>query len=237
MPLIVGNWKMHGLKDALGEARAVAGGAASLPEDQHQLVICPPYTLLAMMAEALKETNVLVGGQDCHPSQSGAHTGRISPEMVADAGASYCIVGHSECRDELGDDDDVLGRKVEGVMRAGMVPIFCVGESLKVRDAGHAEAFVSGQLDVVTKISHRVIVAYEPIWAIGTGKVPTPEDIATMHAMMRDRLGVSTVLLYGGSVKPSNAAEILSIPHVNGALVGGASLRAEDFLGIAQAAP
>ena len=236
MSLIIGNWKMHGLKDALGEARAISGGAAMLPEDKHQLVICPPYTLLAMMAEALMETNVLIGGQDCHPSPSGAHTGRISAEMVADCGATYCIIGHSECRDELGDDDELLSRKVEGALRAGLVPIFCVGESLELRETGHAETFVNGQLDVVAKIADRVIVAYEPIWAIGTGKVPTVEDIAAMHAMMRERLGGSTPLLYGGSVKPGNAAEILAVENVNGALVGGASLKAEDFLGIAQAA-
>jgi len=237
MSLIIGNWKMNGLKDSLGEARAMAVGASELPEDKHQLVICPASTLLMALSQALKESPILVGAQDCHPSAAGAHTGRISAEMIADAGATYCIIGHSECRDELGDDDTVLGQKVEAVMRAGLVPIFCVGESLEIREAGHAETFVNGQLNVVSEIADRIIVAYEPIWAIGTGRVPTTDDIASMHGMLRDTLGKSTPLLYGGSVKPSNASEILGVDHVNGALVGGASLKAEDFLGIANAAP
>lgn len=232
MALIIGNWKMNGLKAGLTEAKKVAEGA----EPGDQLVICPPATLIMAMSEALAGSNVLLGGQDCHAKESGAHTGRISAEMIADAGATYCITGHSECRDELRDNDDVLAGKVEAILRAGLVPVFCVGESLETRETGKAESFVKAQLELVHGIADRVIVAYEPIWAIGTGKVPSTEDIAAMHQSMRDYLGEKTPLLYGGSVKPSNATEILTVPHVGGALVGGASLKAEDFLGIARAA-
>ncbi|MEM1410412.1 MAG: triose-phosphate isomerase, partial [Pseudomonadota bacterium] len=156
--------------------------------------------------------------------------------MLADAGASYCIVGHSECRDELGDNDEILSLKVKAVLRAGLVPIFCVGESLAVRDDGNAESFVTEQLAVIQDVTDKVVVAYEPIWAIGTGRTPTTEQIEQMHTTMRTQLGGRTPLLYGGSVKPSNAEDILKVTDVNGALVGGASLKAEDFLAIASAA-
>lgn len=236
MALIIGNWKMNGLAGALAEAEAIGVGAAELGEDSHQLVICPPATLLMLFSNALKTTPVLTGGQDCHPKPSGAHTGRLSAEMIADAGGTYCIVGHSECRAELGDDDAVLREKVGAVLRAGMVPVFCVGESLEVRERGDAETVVGAQLEVVAAVADRVVVAYEPIWAIGSGRTPSANDIASMHAMMRSRLGARTPLLYGGSVNPSNAAEILAITDVGGALVGGASLKAKDFLTIATAA-
>lgn len=231
MALIIGNWKMNGVRAALSEAKAVAEGASG----DSQLVICPPATLIMAMGELLKGTAVLTGGQDCHPKVSGAHTGRISAEMIADSGATYCIVGHSECRDELGETSESLAAKTEAILRAGLVPVFCVGESLETRDAGQAEAFVKDQLSIITDKADRVIVAYEPIWAIGTGRTPSLEDIAAMHKAMRETLGPSTPLLYGGSVKPSNAAEILAVPDVGGALVGGASLKAEDFLAIAKA--
>lgn len=234
MALIIGNWKMHGLRAAMPEVEDIADGASDLA-DRHQLVICPPATLLATLSEALKGTAVLTGGQDCHPAVSGAHTGRVSAEMVADAGGTYCIVGHSECREQCGDDDQILSEKVAAVLRAGMVPIFCVGESLETRETGAAEPFVAEQLEVVAGIADRVIVAYEPIWAIGTGRTPTSDDIGAMHAMMREKMGTKTPLLYGGSVKPGNAAEILAVANVDGALVGGASLKADDFLGIARA--
>jgi triosephosphate isomerase len=236
MALVIGNWKMNGIRAALDEARKVAERANYRASDSEQIVICPPATLLLTMSEMLKTANVLTGAQDCHPEAAGAHTGRLSAEMLADAGASYCIIGHSECRAECGDHDMTLGPKVDAVLRAGMVPVFCVGESLKTRDAGEAEAFVEKQLAVVADKADRVVVAYEPIWAIGTGRTPSNEDIAAMHAMMRDRLGPTTPLLYGGSVKPSNAKDILSIENVGGALVGGASLNADDFIAIARAA-
>ena len=232
MALIIGNWKMNGLLAGLSEAKAIAEGASG----GSQLVICPPSTLLAAMSDLLKDTDVQTGGQDCHPKETGAHTGRISAEMVADAGARYCIIGHSECREELGDSDSLLGEKTEAVLRAGLVPIFCVGESLETRDAGEAEDFVREQLKVVTDKADKLIVAYEPIWAIGTGRTPSIDDIASMHAAMRATLGDQTPLLYGGSVKPGNAAEILAVDNVDGALVGGASLKATDFLAIAGAA-
>ncbi|MEL6872261.1 MAG: triose-phosphate isomerase [Pseudomonadota bacterium] len=236
MALIIGNWKMHGIQASLREAGAVSEGAGALGGDNHQLVLCPPSSLLMAMSAALADSAVLTGGQDCHPQETGAHTGRISAEMLADAGATYCIVGHSECRAELGDTDALLAEKVAAVLRAGMVPIFCVGESLEVREAGQAEDFVASQLAVVTEIANRVVVAYEPIWAIGTGKTATIDDIAAMHTMMHSKLGEQTPLLYGGSVKPGNAAEILAADHVGGALIGGASLKADDFLAIAKAA-
>ena len=231
MALIVGNWKMNGTRSSLAEAKRIG---AEAPEG-HELAICPPATLLWAMAETLEGTPVKFGGQDCHPKETGAHTGRISAEMIAETGATYCIIGHSECRDECGDTDAFLREKVEAAFRAGLMPIFCVGESLETREAGNAVAFVTGQLDTVADVADRIVVAYEPIWAIGTGRVPSTEDIAEMHQAMRDKLGEKTPLLYGGSVKPGNAAEILAVSHVGGALVGGASLKADDFLGIARA--
>ena len=236
MALIIGNWKMNGLQAALDEARVIRETAGNHAVEGEQLVLCPPATLLPLMSALLKGSTVLTGGQDCHPSEKGAHTGRISAEMLADAGANYCIIGHSECRAECGDHDLTLAPKVEAVLRAGLVPIFCVGESLATRDQGKAEEFVSTQLNVVTGHAHRIVVAYEPIWAIGTGHTPVVEDIVAMHAMMREKMGTKTPLLYGGSVNPNNAAEILALENVDGALVGGASLKANDFLAIARAA-
>lgn len=236
MALIIGNWKMNGLQAALDEARVIRETAGNHAVEGEQLVLCPPATLLPLMSTLLKGSTVLTGGQDCHASAKGAHTGRVSAEMLADAGANYCIIGHSECRAECGDHDLTLGPKVEAVLRAGLVPIFCVGESLQTRDQGKAEDFVSKQLDVVSGYANRIIVAYEPIWAIGTGRTPVAADIVAMHAMMREKLGPKTPLLYGGSVKPDNAAEILSLANVDGALVGGASLKAADFLAISRAA-
>lgn len=231
MPLIIGNWKMNGARAALAEAKTIAQGAPS----ESQLVICPPTTLLMAMSELLKDSPVQTGGQDCHPSTNGAHTGRIAAEMIADAGASYCIVGHSECRAELGDNDETLAAKTDAILRAGLVPVFCVGESLATREDGGAEDFVRNQLSIIKDKADKVIAAYEPIWAIGTGLTPSTDEIGTMHAVIRETLGTSTPLLYGGSVNPTNAQEILAVENVGGALVGGASLKASDFLAIAKA--
>jgi triosephosphate isomerase len=231
MALIIGNWKMNGLRSGLEQARLVAEGR----REGDRLVICPPTTLLMKMAEELDGTGVELGAQDCHMGESGAHTGRISAEMLKDAGAGYCIIGHSECREECGDTDAGLKDKLAAVLRAGLKPVFCVGESLEIREAGGAIDHVKKQLEVVAPEAGKAIVAYEPIWAIGTGRTPSPDDIAAMHEAMHGLLGSDTPLLYGGSVKPSNAKEILSIAHVDGALVGGASLQSEDFLGIAHA--
>ncbi|WP_417773236.1 triose-phosphate isomerase [Stappia sp.] len=241
-PLIAGNWKMNGLAASLAELEAVAAGIAGATVD---VAICPPATLVARAAEAAGGTPLLVGGQDCHAAENGAHTGDISAEMLKDAGASLVIVGHSERRADHGEGDAAVKAKAEAVWRAGLVAIVCVGESEAERRAGDAEAVVGRQLAGSLPEGgngDNLVVAYEPIWAIGTGLTPTVEDVAAMHAFMRRELigrfgeaGSAIRLLYGGSVKPANAAELLSVADVNGALVGGASLKAADFLGIVAA--
>ncbi|MEM6913451.1 MAG: triose-phosphate isomerase [Pseudomonadota bacterium] len=235
MALIIGNWKMHGSAASLVEVGQMIDGAEAAAKDGMQLVVCPPATMLREVSAACRDTKVQTGGQDCHHEPSGAHTGCIAAEMLAEAGASYCIIGHSEARARSGDSNERLGAKVDAVLRVGMVPIFCVGESLEERQDLRAIDVVTGQLDVVAGKADQVIVAYEPIWAIGTGLTPKDADIAEMHLAMREKLGPQPPLLYGGSVKPGNAAEILRIDNVGGALVGGASLVAKDFLAIARA--
>ncbi|MEM0928375.1 MAG: triose-phosphate isomerase [Pseudomonadota bacterium] len=234
MALVIGNWKMHGTSASLAEVGQIIDGAEAAAKDGMQMVICPPATLLREVSAACRNTKIQTGGQDCHQDPSGAHTGCVSAEMLADAGASYCVIGHSEARERSGDSDRTLSAKVEAVLRTGLVPIFCVGESLEQRQDLRAVEVVTGQLDVVVDKADQVIVAYEPIWAIGTGLTPKEDDIAEMHKAMRDKLGAQPPLLYGGSVKPGNAAEILRIDNVGGALVGGASLVAKDFLAIAR---
>jgi len=244
-PLIAGNWKMHGLAAALDEARAVAAAVAEKPPGA-RVALCPPATLLHRMAQDLAGESVLVGGQDCHSALSGAHTGDVSAAMLADAGARLVILGHSERRATYGESDALVSAKVETALKAGLEPIICVGETLEQRDAGAAEAVVTdqvrGSLPAVLA-GQDFAVAYEPVWAIGTGRTPTLEDIAAMHAAIRATLvamfgehGRTVPILYGGSVKPDNAAEILKTAEVGGALVGGASLKAADFLAIINAA-
>lgn len=243
-PLIAGNWKMHGLAaDGLALARAVAAGAAGLGAE---LLVCPPATLVAAVAAAMQGGPVAVGGQDCHAAAKGAHTGDIAAPMLADAGARYVILGHSERRANHAESDAMVRAKAEAAIAAGLIPVVCVGEPEADRLAGRAEEVVAAQLAGSLPEGFGAaggVVAYEPVWAIGTGRTPTEADIAAMHAMIRARLvaafpqhGAGLRILYGGSVKPSNAASILAIPHVDGALVGGASLVAEDFLAIARAA-
>lgn len=236
-PLIAGNWKMNGLKAALGEIErlgALMGGRA--PGDR-DVLICPPATLIAAMAAPATALGVAVGGQDCHAKASGAHTGDISAEMLKDAGAAYVIVGHSERRADHGEASPLVRAKAEAARRAGLVPIVCVGETEGERRAGRAEEIVGGQLAAsLPEAAGALVVAYEPVWAIGTGLTPTNDDIAAMHAFIRRRVGGGVRILYGGSVKPSNAEEILAIDNVNGALVGGASLKADDFYAIIRAA-
>ncbi len=243
-PLIAGNWKMHGLRaDGLALARAVAEGAGG---STAELLVCPPATLVALVAEALAGTPVAVGGQDCHPAEKGAHTGDISAAMLADAGARYVILGHSERRADHGETDALVRAKATAALAAGLTPIICVGESEAQRLAGEAEAVVTRQLAGSLPegfASRGGVVAYEPVWAIGTGRTPTEADIAAMHGAIRAQLvreggaaGAGLRILYGGSVKPGNAAAILAQPNVDGALVGGASLVASDFLAIAAAA-
>jgi triosephosphate isomerase (TIM) len=228
--LIAGNWKMNGSMAALGEIDAIAAAAQPLAVD---VAICPPFTLIA----AAGGRGVPVGGQDCHAKASGAHTGCVSAAMLAEAGASYCIVGHSERRTDNGESDADVRAKAEAVIAAGMTAIVCVGETLAERDAGDAVAAVKRQLaGSLPGILDKTVVAYEPVWAIGTGRTPSAEDVAEIHAEIRAIVGGGVRILYGGSVKASNAAELLHVANVDGALVGGASLTAADFVPIIEAA-
>jgi triosephosphate isomerase (TIM) len=241
-PLIAGNWKMNGAPALIDEARIVAskvraGGA--------RVAICPPTPLIHRLSEAMAGSAVLVGAQDNHDQDFGAFTGDVSAQMLAEAGAKLVILGHSERRAAYRESDELVARKVAAALRAGLEPIVCVGESLQERQAGRAVAVVTGQVrgSLPSELAGRAYsVAYEPVWAIGTGLTPTVPEIEEMHAAIRATLremfgpaGEAPPILYGGSVKPSNAAEILHAAEVGGALVGGASLRATDFLGIIQA--
>jgi len=245
-PLIAGNWKMNGLRaDGLALAKGVAEGVKRAGWTDREVLVCPPATLLMAVAEAVRGSGVLVGGQDCHAKASGAHTGDISAEMLRDAGASHAIVGHSERRTDCGETDAVVRTKAEAAWRAGLLPIVCIGETLAEREAGRTLQVLETQIkgSVPTGASAaKLVVAYEPVWAIGTGKTPTVAEVAAAHAHIRKVLGglvpdASAVrLLYGGSVKGSNAGELLAVGDVDGALVGGASLKADEFLAIAKAA-
>jgi triosephosphate isomerase len=251
-PLIAGNWKMNGLKHSMAEFEAMIAGAGAVIA-KADLLVCPPATLLAIFAEKTggilpADQKVLaLGAQDCHPKPSGAHTGDISAEMLADAGASFVIVGHSERRADHGETNAWVRQKAEAAWRAGLTAIVCIGEIQAQRDAGQTLDICGGQLsgslpDSAT--ADNLVVAYEPVWAIGTGLTPTAEDVKQVHQFIRDKLitrfkgeGAKIRILYGGSVKPSNAAELMAVSNVNGALVGGASLEAADFLAIAAGCP
>jgi triosephosphate isomerase (TIM) len=246
-PLIAGNWKMNGLKASLAEFEAMLAGAQAVAT-KADLLVCPPATLIATFAEKARGAKTLsLGGQDCHPKPSGAHTGDLSAEMLADAGATAVIVGHSERRADHGETDALVRQKAEAAWRAGLTAIVCIGETQEQRDQGHALKICSAQLagslpDGAT--ADNLTIAYEPVWAIGTGRTPTVEDVKQVHRFIRDTLnsrfkgeGAKMRILYGGSVKPANAAELLGIANVNGALVGGASLKASDFLAIAAGCP
>ena len=237
-PLIAGNWKMNGLAAQVTEAEAVAVGLAESPSPA-RVAICPPATLIDRMTRELADSGVEVGGQDCRAEACGAFTGDVCAEMLADAGATLVILGHSERRAGYGESDALIASKVEAALRAGLEPIVCVGETLDQRKAGDAVAVVSGQVIGALPDSLQgkpFAVAYEPVWAIGTGKTPTEGDIRAMHAHIRScliaRLGEEARgmrILYGGSVKADNAGDILNLAEVNGALVGGASLKCEEF--------
>jgi triosephosphate isomerase len=243
VPLIAGNWKMNGLRASLAEARAIAKGAAGC---KARVAICPPSLLIHQMCEMLSGTDVLVGGQDAHWEAAGAFTGDVSAQMLADAGAQLVILGHSERRTGYRETDEIVARKVTAALAAGLEPIVCIGETLEERQAGQALAVVTGQVrgSLPAGLAGQAFsVAYEPVWAIGTGLTPTTAEIEEMHRGVRATLvemfgqaGAGAPILYGGSVKPSNAAEILHAAEVGGALVGGASLKAEDFLAIVRAA-
>ncbi|WP_428030295.1 triose-phosphate isomerase [Ancylobacter sp.] len=244
-PLVAGNWKMNGLTASVAEFDRIVEGYDAALAAKADVLVCPPATLLAALAVAAEGSDVGVGGQDCHAKPSGAHTGDIAAEMLADAGARAVIVGHSERRSDHGETDAQVRAKAEAARRAGLVAIVCVGETRAEREAGQALDIVRGQLagsipDGATGAD--LVVAYEPVWAIGTGLTPTNDDIAQMHSALRAALnarfgdeGEAFRLLYGGSVKAENAREILAVKDVDGALVGGASLKAESFLAIARA--
>jgi len=244
-PLIAGNWKMHGTSASLAELKAIGEGFADAAGEGADGLISLPATLLARGVEVLRTTPVAAGGQDCHPEASGAHTGDISAEMLLDSGATHVIVGHSERRTDHGESDSEVAAKAKAAWRAGLVAIICIGETRKEREDGEALAVLSRQIagsvpesaDAAT-----AVIAYEPVWAIGTGLTPTVDDVAEAHAHIRRelerKLGEEAArirILYGGSVKPGNARELLSILNVDGALIGGASLKAQDFLAISEA--
>jgi triosephosphate isomerase len=245
--LIAGNWKMNGLKaDGLAVARALVARAAAGDPPDCMLAICPPATLLIPIADTLRGSGIKLGGQDCHPEPKGAHTGDISALMLKDAGCTYVIVGHSERRAEHGETDAVVQGKAGAAHAAGLVPILCIGETLAERDAGEALSVIGRQLEDSLPEglkAPQIVIAYEPVWAIGTGHTPTAAEVAAVHARIRALLGerikdgAEVPILYGGSVKPSNARELLSVANVDGALVGGASLDAAEFWAIAQSSP
>lgn len=238
--LAAGNWKMNGLTAALAEAGAIAEAAAASPAE---VLLCPPATLVAPMAAMAGDGALQVGGQYCHAKPSGAHTGHISAEMLRDAGASYVITGHSERRQDDGEDDAAVRAQTLAAWEAGLTAVVCVGETEAERDASNTLGIIGGQLagsvpDQAT--GHNLVIAYEPVWAIGTGRVPSLDQIGEVHDFIRGKLeqrfgegvGRSVRLLYGGSVKPGNADEIFGVSNVDGALVGGASLKASDFTAI-----
>lgn len=243
-PLVAGNWKMNGLRASRAELEKIIQGAKASPV-ACDLLVCPPVTLLENFAAAVQGAPVSIGAQDCHAQASGAFTGDISAEMLKDAGASAVIVGHSERRMYHKESDVDVRAKAAAAARAGLVAILCIGETQEERQAGATLARIERQLDGSLPDSlddQQLIIAYEPVWAIGTGLTPTAKDVAEVHGFIRERLtrgnartGPLIRILYGGSVKPTNARELMAVPDVNGALVGGASLKAEEFLGIAAA--
>jgi triosephosphate isomerase len=249
-PLIAANWKMHGRR---ADGAALAGeiarqarrsGSADL---RSEIVICPPATLLAALVDIIADSPVRLGAQDCHAVASGAYTGDISAAMLADAGCRYVIVGHSERRSLYGDSDALVAAKYDAALKAGLTPILCLGETLEQREAGVTAQVVNTQLDAVMDACGaaslgRAVVAYEPVWAIGTGRTATPDQAQEVHALIRARVAgkdpavaKGLQILYGGSVKASNAKEIFAMPDIDGGLIGGAALVADDFLAIVKA--
>jgi triosephosphate isomerase len=243
-PLVAGNWKMNGLRSAAAEFNRIVAGASALA-GKADLMVCPPATLVGAFAQAAKGTSLEVGGQDCHADASGAFTGDISAEMLADAGASAVIVGHSERRTYHRETDADVRAKALAARRAGLLAIVCIGETRAQRESDRTLDVLGTQLagslpDSATGLN--LVVAYEPVWAIGTGLTPTPNDVAQVYTFIRARLAerfgreaTAVRILYGGSVKPSNARELMAVANVDGALVGGASLKADEFLAIADA--
>jgi triosephosphate isomerase len=244
-PLVAGNWKMNGLTQGVNELDAVATGVAAGEAGHAEVLICPPFTLISRFAAAAAGQHIKIGAQDCHPKPSGAHTGDISAEMLKDAGASHVIVGHSERRTDHAETDALVKAKAEAALRAALIAIVCIGETRAERESGKTLDVVGTQLSgslPAGATGANTVVAYEPVWAIGTGLTPTAADVKEVHDFIRAGLvatlgeeGHKVRILYGGSVKPTNCAELMSVDNVDGALVGGASLKAADFLGIAAA--
>ena len=243
-PLVAGNWKMNGLRADLVEIERIRDGVLARRAGSAEVLVCPPFTLVMAAAEIAKGSPLAIGGQNCHRANAGAHTGSISPTMLADLGATYVILGHSERRADHGETNVGVRDKAIGALAAGLTVIICVGETKADRDAERAHSVVRRHLQ--GSLPHgcdasKLVVAYEPIWAIGTGVTPSGADIADMHAFIRSEVtrlvpngGADVRLLYGGSVKPSNAADLMAVANVDGALIGGASLKADDFLAIAE---
>lgn len=236
-PLIAANWKMHGKMSWADKPAEFERLFPSAEREDISILICPPTTLIAPMVEGADKANIWLGAQNCHNEVSGAHTGEVSAAMLRDSGANFVIVGHSERRD-AGETSADVQAKATAVLAEDLTPIVCVGESLAEREAGKALDVVKKQLaeSLPKVIEGEFVVAYEPVWAIGTGKVPTIKDITDMHACVREIVGNEVRILYGGSVKPANAQDILAVPHVNGALIGGAGLEMESLAAIARAA-
>jgi len=245
-PMVAGNWKMNGSRASLDELALMSTGFTPALRQKLDIMICPPATLVLAASQRAVGTGIAIGGQDCHANDAGAHTGDLSAGMLFDAGATAVIVGHSERRADHNESDATVRAKAEAARRNALIAIICVGETRADREAGKTLAVVRRQLkgsipDHMT--SRDLVVAYEPVWAIGTGLTPTAGDVAEVHAMIRQDLrrivgkeeAEKVRILYGGSVKPSNAKELMSVPNVNGALVGGASLKALDLLGIVAA--
>jgi triosephosphate isomerase len=236
-PLVAGNWKMNGTTASLREARLLAG----MLEDVRlkcEVMICPPATLITTIRTVVKGARIRLGGQDCHWQANGAHTGDVSAEMLKDAGCSAVIVGHSERRTDHGETDAIVHHKAEAAHRAGLTPIICIGETLEQRKSGETLAVISRQLKgsvPAGATAANTVIAYEPVWAIGTGLTPTAAEVGEVHQSIRQQTDAQMRILYGGSVKPGNAAELMAVADVNGALVGGASLKAADFIGIIKA--
>ncbi len=234
--LIAGNWKMHGSQEWLDKVKSFEKLLPSRKRSHIEILICPPFPYISGLAENAKGTEIAIGGQNCHANATGAHTGEVSAEMLVDCGAQYVIVGHSERR-AGGESDADVKAKAAAAARGGLVPIICVGETLSQREAGDAQSVVSSQIaGSVPSDVDKYVVAYEPVWAIGTGKVAEISDIEDMHNHIRKAVGKSVRILYGGSVKPGNAKDILKTENVDGALIGGASLNMEDFSEIAKSA-
>ncbi len=242
MPLVAGNWKMNGVRNALDEIKAMADGVKSALSDRVETLICPPATLLYVATALCDDSPLMIGAQDCHEKQSGAHTGDISAEMIADCFGTHVIVGHSERRTDHAESDALVSAKAAAAWSAGLVAIICIGETEAERKGGETLGVLKRQLagsvpDEAT--AENTVIAYEPVWAIGTGLTPTVADVAEAHLFMRNELearfgaeGEGMRLLYGGSVKPGNAKELMGVANVDGALIGGASLKAVDFLAI-----